>query len=190
MSPKPPANKSNLSAAERLFRLQGSLSQLQVAHNALAEKFAKSLQLSGQTAHNVQQLVQAIENTSFAINRLERFTFALIKVLLDQAPLREQQYKALQAAIAQLDGVDDLEVFWDVKEPPTPEELAAKAAEEAAAAQADPFVPPGEAEQDAATGIDMGVEGSDHSVEQVVSVDPDGAVAVVSEQVVGAERAS
>lgn len=206
MSPKPSVSKTSQNATQQMFRLQGAVQQLQGAHNVLAERFGKSLQLNGQTAHNVQQLVQAIENTSFAINRLERFTFALVKVLMDQAPVREHQYELLQTAMQQMGEVDDLEVFWGVKEPPTPEELAARAAAEAEEAEAavigvdesaahdspfqqargkpDPFVPPGEAEQDAAMGVDVGVEGSDHSVEQVVSIDPDGTVAVVSEQVV------
>lgn len=61
----------------------------------------------------VSELVQGMQRAGQAINRLERFQFSLIKVLLGTG----MSYEELKAAMALLDNSDDIEVFWGVKEP-------------------------------------------------------------------------
>lgn len=60
----------------------------------------------------VTELLQGYQRAGQAINRLERFQFALIKVLLDR---KVMTYEEVQTAMAQLDNVDDIEVFWGVR---------------------------------------------------------------------------
>lgn len=61
----------------------------------------------------VSELVQGMQRAGQAINRLERFQFSLIKVLLGTG----MSYEDLQAAMDLLDRSDDIEVFWGVKGP-------------------------------------------------------------------------
>ena len=61
----------------------------------------------------ISELVQGMQRAGQAINRLERFQFGLIKVLLSTG----MSYEELKDAMAQLDRSDDIEVFWGVKPP-------------------------------------------------------------------------
>jgi hypothetical protein len=65
----------------------------------------------------VAELVEGYKRAGQAINRLERFQFGLIKILLDKKALT---YDELQAAMALLDQSNDLEVYWGVKQADEP----------------------------------------------------------------------
>jgi hypothetical protein len=60
----------------------------------------------------VTELVQGYQRAGQAINRLERFQFSLIKVILDKGLMT---YGELVSAMQQLDGAEDIEVYWGVK---------------------------------------------------------------------------
>jgi hypothetical protein len=68
----------------------------------------------------VSELVQGMQRAGQAINRLERFQFSLIKILLGTG----MKYEELQAAMDLLDRSDDIEVFWGVKAPSSVDEPA------------------------------------------------------------------
>lgn len=67
----------------------------------------------------VTELLQGFQQAGRAINRLERYHFGLIRVLLDRGHLT---YDQLKEAMEELDRSEDIEVFWGVK---TPEQAAA-----------------------------------------------------------------
>lgn len=67
----------------------------------------------------VAELVEGYRRAGQAINRLERYQFGLIKILLDSKTVT---YDQLQSAMALLDQSNDLEVFWGVKKSEEPAE--------------------------------------------------------------------
>lgn len=60
----------------------------------------------------VTELVNGYQRAGQAINRLERFQFSLIKIVLDKGLMT---YDELVAAMQQLDSAEDIEVYWGVK---------------------------------------------------------------------------
>lgn len=59
------------------------------------------------------ELMQGYQRAGQAINRLERFEFGLIKVLLDRGLIK---YDDVLAAMSALDQAEDIEVYWGVKQ--------------------------------------------------------------------------
>jgi hypothetical protein len=77
--------------------------------------------------HYLIQLLQGFEVSGHAINRLERFTFALVKVLLDREIFSFPEYEKLMEEVM---SYDDLTKFWGVSSEDS--DAPAETAEEAA----------------------------------------------------------
>lgn len=121
------------------------------------------------TARYLNSILGSVTSMAQAVERLEKFTFSLIKLSIE----RGISYEEIRAAMDQLATENDLEVFWGAKPRPEPAEETAPGGEE----RESPTPPP-----EAAAGpqpvvsADMGIEGSDRTVEQTAVVHADGNV--------------